>query len=344
MTRKYWELLLIGLVPLALEACASDTSDSPPPSPYDASFASASDAQRQRAVSAIFGMEADVAEFVARSIDHGGPCPSSSLGPKGEAVLQGGCTTASGTRIEGTIRREGGYLDPTSFTFEHFAMHGETEIAIDGAIRIEKPNHDTVVRYIDLSTKRGGAEVRATMIQRCDLDGCKRDPGAEVSIAAVGRAQATLEAGKVTLVGRDWMTAELAAGDCATGNVGSESGTQALAPFCLWDATAMPVFDARAKVPGLKLSCTPDDRMHAAVTSTVAGQVTLDLEYFGAYANEYVSAARWDDASQNYVADWSADGCAKKLEGLTGYVLSIADGTSHGRAEMFAVPRVTIGW
>jgi hypothetical protein len=347
MTRKHWELLLIGLVPLSLEACAADASDpAPPPSPYDASFASATDLQRQRVLSAATGTEALVAAFVANRISHESACPRSSLGPNGEAVLQGGCTTATGTRIEGTIRREGG-LAPSRYTFEHFELHGETELAIDGSISIEKPNEDNAIRHIDLSTTRGGQEVRATIVLRCDRDGCKLDPGAEVSITGVGRATLTLDANasRLTFAGRDQMVADLEGWDCANASVISDSGTRAVGRSCMWDSTAMPVFDPHAKVQGLQLSCSTDDKLHVHAVGTESGLVTVDLQYRNAFSYEYTSSMRLDEATQTYGADWSEDGCEKHFDGLTGYSLSVAEyGTSHGRTELFAVPRVTISW
>jgi hypothetical protein len=229
-------------------------------------------------------------------------------------------------------------------TFDHFAIHGENEIAIDGTLSFEKPDADTLVKRVDLSTTRPGQEVRAKFVQRCGLKTCTLEPGAEVSIAGVGRATLTRDfAGSAELVGRDHLIVDLKAAGCPAGHVVSDLGTQATAPLCVWDPTPMPTFDPHATVPGVQFSCTTDDRLNMHVVSTFSGHLTLDLEY-GGLSREYTTSLKWDEASKTYVADMSDAGCQKTLDGLTGYFLMVADGTSHGRTELFTMPRVTIAW
>src|SRR5262245_24934619 len=94
--------LMFAFTTLA-SACQEEEPVEPPPpeSPYQAIFSTASDAHRQRAVSAALGLDEVVATYLADNLPSRN-CPVMEAGDDGR-VLRGGCAMTDGTRVEGSV-------------------------------------------------------------------------------------------------------------------------------------------------------------------------------------------------------------------------------------------------
>lgn len=151
LSRLFYSLLTASLLNAA--AC---TDDDGPAADDGARFADASQAQRERALTAALGMDAGMAYFMAsfmQSVPPGVACPSVTRSGSTLTVTTD-CTDDGGTRLSGRIvgtnvpdleggnfdparpielRFEGYRLDDTSADNEDFAFDGTVTMSPDGA-------------------------------------------------------------------------------------------------------------------------------------------------------------------------------------------------------------------
>ncbi|HVK77238.1 MAG TPA: hypothetical protein VM734_28225 [Kofleriaceae bacterium] len=223
ISRLTYSLLTASALHLA--ACGGDAAD-------QASFASATQAQRERAIVAGTGADSMIATLIASSaaaVPPGTPsCPKVETSDN-TVTVSGGCTTSDGEKVSGRFTGTNlpplfgagsGYdpTKPTEVAFDGYLLDSagtEDDLAIDGTVTMH-PDERVIV---DLRVSLGGLEAISRGTWKSAGESTTVEAGTTIEVTGVGEAEVQgtwnmdgdFSSGALELHGADVLKVDIAA-------------------------------------------------------------------------------------------------------------------------------------